>query len=189
MTEAMLVRKSAAAQLSTAEEPISLQLHHDITQWMYREARLLDEERYRDWLGLVTHDIHYWLPFRENRFRKDRRADPAPADTASVYNESYDDLEDRVKRSETGLVWSEDPAPRVMRMVTNVEVERTDRPDELAVFTNVAIYRNRRQDEEVWYSAKRRDRLRSVEGAWKLSRRHIFVNHHVLMDENISMLF
>lgn len=169
--------------------PVPLETYHEVALFLYREARLLDEERYREWFGLLTRDIHYWIPFRENRFRKDRRPEPRPETSANLYNEDYDDLEDRVKRFETGLVWSDDPPPRVSRHVTNVEVEFTQRPDELAVYSNVAIHRSRRQDEEIWYDAKRRDLIRRVGAEWKLARRHVFVNHHVLLDENISLLF
>jgi 3-phenylpropionate/cinnamic acid dioxygenase small subunit len=169
--------------------PVSLETHHEVTLFLYREARLLDEERYRDWLGLIARDIHYWMPLRENRFRKDRRPAPTAETSANMFNEHYDDLEDRVKRSETGMVWSDDPAPRLMRTVSNVEVFTTETPDELSVLSNVSIYRSRRQDEEIGYNAKRRDLIRRADGGWLIARRHVLVNHHVLLDENISLLF
>ena len=36
---------------------------------LYREARLLDNERWDDWLALLAEDIHYWMPTMENRRR------------------------------------------------------------------------------------------------------------------------
>lgn len=184
MSEATPIRKPGEADV-----PVGLELHHEITLFLYREARLLDEERYREWLALVTRDVHYWIPFRENRFRKDRRPPPTPETSASLFNDGYDDLEDRLKRSETGMVWSEDPPPRLNRIVTNVEVFTTEHAGELSVLSNVAIYRNRRQDEEIWYTGKRKDLLRREDGGWKLARRHVFLSHHVLLDENLSILF
>ena len=184
MAEATPIRKP-----SEADVPVGLELHHEITLFLYREARLLDEERYREWLALLTRDVHYWIPFRENRFRKDRRPPPTPETSASLFNEGYDDLEDRVRRFETGMVWSEDPPPRLNRMVTNVEVFSTASREELSVMSNVAVYRSRRQDEEVWYAAKRQDLLRREAGVWKLARRHVFLSHHVILDENLAVLF
>ena len=32
-----------------------------VEQFLYREARLLDERRFHDWLGLFTDDVHYWM--------------------------------------------------------------------------------------------------------------------------------
>lgn len=166
-----------------------LKTHHEVSQWLYREARLLDEEKFRDWLALLAPDIHYWLPLRENRFRRDRRAEPGPDNSASVYNDDLFDLELRIKRFETGLVWSEDPAPRVNRMVTNIEVIAGAEENTLTAYSNVSICRSRRQDEEFTFNAKRRDRFRRIDGEWKLSRRHILVTHHVFLDENVSVFF
>ena len=101
MAEATAIRPKVEAG-----SPVPLETYHEVTLFLYREARILDEERYREWFGLLTRDIHYWIPFRENRFRKDKRPEPRPETSANLYNEDYDDLEDRVKRFETGLVWS-----------------------------------------------------------------------------------
>lgn len=172
-----------------APQPVSMQIHHEVSQFLFREARMLDEERFGEWFETLAADIHYWLPLRENRYRKDRRPPPEPHNCASVYNDDYDDIAMRLKRLETGLVWTEDPPARYNRVITNIEVETTEQADELAVYSNVLLYRNRRQDEDVWFSAKRRDRIRSVDGLWKICRRHIFVSHHLFPDENVSVFF
>ncbi|MGQ0699619.1 MAG: 3-phenylpropionate/cinnamic acid dioxygenase subunit beta [Panacagrimonas sp.] len=166
-----------------------MKLHHEMSQWLYREARALDEERFRDWLAMLAPDIHYWLPLRENRFRKDRRPEPEPSSSASVFNDDLFDLELRIKRFETGLVWSEDPAPRTHRVVSNVEVIPGSDADTLEVFSGISICRSRRQDEEVTFNARRRDRFRRIHGTWKLVRRHILATHHVFLDENVSVFF
>ena len=165
-----------------------LKRYHEIQNWLYREARLLDEERFGDWLALLAPEIHYWLPLRENRFRKDRRPAPTPENSASVFNDDYDALVLRVKRFNTGLVWCEDPPPRTNRMVSNIEVEPADNGC-VAVFSNLSLMRSRRQDEEVTFNARRRDLLRRIDGSWRLARRHIFVTHHVFLDENVSVFF
>ena len=99
---------------------VSADRHYAIQAFLFREARLLDDEKFREWLGLLTDDIHYWLPIRENRFRNDRRPEPTPENSASVYNDRYEDLDHRVARFETGLAWIEDPpgsgsSPRLQR--------------------------------------------------------------------------
>lgn len=162
---------------------------HEIQKWLYREARLLDEERFQDWLQTLAPDIHYWLPLRENRFRRDRRPEATPATSASVFNDDFDDLVLRIKRFETGLVWSEDPPPRVSHIVTNIEVLEGDATSGLSVLSNVSIVRSRRQDEEVTFNARRRDQFRKIDGEWKLARRHIVATHHVFLDENVSVFF
>ena len=166
---------------------VPLETHYAVQAFLYYEARLLDEEKFRQWLALLTDDIHYWLPIRENRFRKDRRPPPTPETSASVYNDHYEDLEHRVARFETGLAWIEDPPARVRRIVSNIEVEYCNSDGELDVYSNILLYRNRRLDEEAWFVAARRDKLRLIEGDWQLAKRHVVFDQHVILDENLSV--
>jgi 3-phenylpropionate/cinnamic acid dioxygenase small subunit len=39
----------------------------EITQFIYREARLLDEKHWDAWYGLFTEDGHYWVPLTRNQ--------------------------------------------------------------------------------------------------------------------------
>ena len=43
-------------------------LIREVEQFLYREARLLDERRFHDWLQLLTDDIRYWMCNRTNRY-------------------------------------------------------------------------------------------------------------------------
>ena len=36
---------------------ISLELQHQISQFLYREAKLLDDWKFRDWLDVLAEDI------------------------------------------------------------------------------------------------------------------------------------
>ena len=45
-----------------------------VEQFLYREARLLDERRFHDWLGLFTDDVHYWMTARGNRYPRSSKA-------------------------------------------------------------------------------------------------------------------
>ena len=36
--------------------------------FLYREARLLDERRFREWLALLTDDVRYWMAGRSNPY-------------------------------------------------------------------------------------------------------------------------
>jgi benzoate/toluate 1,2-dioxygenase beta subunit len=78
------------------------------------EARLLDQLRYEDWLALFTPECIYWVP-----------ATPNAGDPRREVAVMFDDrrrLEDRVYRLRTGFAWSQAPASRTVRLITNVEV-------------------------------------------------------------------
>jgi len=47
----------------------SLELINEVQQFLYREARHHDNEEFRDWLDMLTEDIHYWMPYSYQRYR------------------------------------------------------------------------------------------------------------------------
>src|SRR6202011_2051207 len=46
----------------------------EVEQFLYREARLLDERRFREWLELFTDDVRYWMAGRSNRYPRSSKA-------------------------------------------------------------------------------------------------------------------
>src|SRR5689334_4900310 len=97
-----------------------------------REARLLDQLRYEEWLALFAPECIYWVP-----------ATPTGGDPRREVAVMFDDrrrLEDRVFRLRTGYAWSQAPASRTVRMVSNVEVFVADRDDMRMVRVNFLIH-------------------------------------------------
>jgi len=96
-----------------------------------REARLLDQLRYDDWLALYAAECIYWVP-----------STPAAGDPRREISVMFDDrrrLEDRVFRLRTGFAWSQAPASRTVRLVGNVEVFLTANDDARMVRSNFII--------------------------------------------------
>jgi benzoate/toluate 1,2-dioxygenase beta subunit len=83
-----------------------------------REARLLDQLRYEDWLKLYAAECIYWVPSTPNA--------GDPRREVAVMFDDRRRLEDRVYRLRTGFAWSQAPASRTVRLITNVEVFATD---------------------------------------------------------------
>ena len=79
-----------------------------------REARLLDELRFDEWLGMYAPECIYWVP-----------GTPGAGDPRREIAISFDDrrrMEDRIYRLRTGYAWSQAPKSRTVRIVSNVEV-------------------------------------------------------------------
>jgi benzoate/toluate 1,2-dioxygenase beta subunit len=96
-----------------------------------REARLLDQLRYEDWLKLYAPECVYWVP-----------ATPNAGDPRREVAVMFDDrrrLEDRVFRLRTGFAWSQAPASRTVRLITNVEVFTADNEAVRMVRSNFLI--------------------------------------------------
>ena len=96
-----------------------------------REARLLDQLRFDEWLALYVPECLYWVP-----------ATPGAGDPRREVAISFDDrrrMEDRIFRLRTGYAWSQAPKSRTVRMVSNVEVFATGRADVRMVRSNYLI--------------------------------------------------
>ncbi|HJZ18253.1 MAG TPA: aromatic-ring-hydroxylating dioxygenase subunit beta, partial [Stellaceae bacterium] len=44
------------------------ELIREVEQFLYREARLLDERRFHEWLALFADDVRYWMVTRSNLY-------------------------------------------------------------------------------------------------------------------------
>lgn len=170
--------------------PVTLALHHEITQFLYREADCLDTWRFRDWLALLSDDMHYSMRTTVNAQTRDRRKGVQPP-TTWIFNDTKAQLERRVARLETGMAWAEEPPSRTRHLVANVRVEAGAAPGEYDVQVNYLLYRSQKERDETLYVGARRDRVRRVDGAagWQLCRREIVLDQAVLSSHNLSVLF
>ena len=173
----------------------------EIEQFLFREARLLDERRFREWLALFADDIHYWMGQRSTLYPRNSKAinivdreryvdDDLPQDGGlALYDENYDTLDRRIARLETGVAWSEDPPSRTRRLITNIEVKASNTGSESEVCANFMVYKSRAETETDVFVGTRRDVLRRIDGGFKIARRRITLDQTVLLAKNISIFF
>jgi 3-phenylpropionate/cinnamic acid dioxygenase small subunit len=171
-----------------------LLLQRQIEEFLYREADLLDERRYQDWLALLAEDIRYWMPMRRNVKVGEQEREFTRADhDINWFDEGKDTLARRVKQIETGVHWAEEPVSRISHLVSNVRlVEIEPAPEnasEVLVRCRFLIYRNRVETETDILVGKREDRLRRMDEDWLIARRKIVLDQNVLMSKNLTFFF
>src|SRR5215831_14467712 len=176
-------------------------LIREVEQFLYREARLLDERRFHDWLQLLTDDIRYWMGSRTNRYPKSSKAiaildpsrydedDRTKEDELAILDEDKSTLDARVARLDTGMAWAEDPPSRTRHLIANIEVEPGEVETELKVYSNFIVYRSRSETEQDFYVGARRDVLRRIDGLLKIASRKIVIDQNVLLAKNVSIFF
>jgi 3-phenylpropionate/cinnamic acid dioxygenase small subunit len=177
------------------------EVFREVEQFLYREARLLDERRFHDWLELFTEDVRYRMVGRSNRYPKSSKAiamlDPnryvgeenANDDELAILDETKQTLTGRVARLETGMAWAEDPPSRTRHLIANIEVEPSDAAEQLNVYCNFIVYRSRAETEQDFYVGARRDVLRRVDGGLKIVSRRLTLDQNVLLAKNVSIFF
>jgi biphenyl 2,3-dioxygenase beta subunit len=167
-------------------------LHHEISQFLFREARLLMERRWNEWLDLLAEDLHYYMPVRENLHPRLGEADAHPLRLA-LFDDDKAFLTERIVKIGTGMSWSEDPLSRVTYVVSNIEVERL--PEEPAgeevylVKSCFVLNRNRLEDEVDTYTGVRHDQLRRTAAGFEVKARTIILDQSVVLTKNMSVLF
>lgn len=96
-----------------------------------REARLLDQLCFDEWLAMYSAECIYWVP-----------GTPEAGDPRREIAISFDDrrrMEDRIFRLRTGYAWSQAPKSRTVRMISNVEVFATGTRTARMVRSNLLI--------------------------------------------------
>jgi 3-phenylpropionate/cinnamic acid dioxygenase small subunit len=166
----------------TAQQALWLELN----QFYIREAWLLDERKLKQWLDLFTDDVLYFMPRRKNVPRRELHRELTPLGDLAILEEDKRYLEMRVARLETGMAWAEDPPSRTRHLIGNLEARRLE-DGEVEARTAFLVYRSHLETDHQLLSGCREDRLRKVDGAWKVRRRMIVLDANVLLDKNLSV--
>ena len=171
-----------------------LLLQQEVEAFLYREANLLDDRRYDEWLALLDDDIRYWVPMRRNvKFGELEREFTRAGQDINWFDEGKETLTQRVRQIQTGVHWAEEPLSRLAHLVTNVEILDAQPPGPdaatVALRCRFIIYRNRVETETDILVGRREDTLRRVDGQWRIASRQVFLDQNVLLAKNLTFFF
>jgi benzoate/toluate 1,2-dioxygenase beta subunit len=131
---------------------------HPIAQFLYREARLLDERRLEEWALLFTDDGIYWAP-------TDATAE-SPDTAVSLFFDDRRSMDARIKRLRHPEAHVAIPHSTTAHMLGNIEAEpQGDGILARAVF-HVAEYRH---TEPRWYAGRAEYTLVPHEESFRIS--------------------
>lgn len=86
-----------------------------VEQFLYREARLADENLMEEWVALWDEDALYWVPCNKD--------DVDPTRELSIIYDDLPRLKLRVARvTKTAMAWTQEPRSRNRRLVSNIEI-------------------------------------------------------------------
>ena len=162
-------------------------LQQQVEQFLYKEARLLDERRLNEWVDLLAEELHYWMPMRRNIKFGDWDLEFTDKDTEiNWFDEGKDILAGRVRQIYTGVHWPEEPVSRFEQLISNVEVVEVQ-GDEIHVNSKFHCYQNRLQDEVNQWVGRREDLLRrDPETKFKLVKRKIILAQNVMLPKVLN---
>lgn len=141
----------------------------EVERFLFREAMLLDEKRWPEWLALYTEDCFYWIPSVMGQ------ADPV--DTISLFAENRMMMEMRIMRITHPRAFSQDFPTRLSHVVGNVMIDpdggrgaagSLDPRADLVIRSQQHVLEYRKEDQRM-FGGTVRHWLRRDGAAWKIA--------------------
>jgi len=174
-----------------------------VNPFYYREARLLDERCYQQWLALLSDKIEYTVPARHVA-----QLDNAKRETEAFLNreqefsnqllengmeppirdEKYLHLMIRVMRSLKMIAWTENPPARTRRFVSNIEIV-SEKENTIDVYSNTLLYYSRHEHDNYLYSYQRQDVLEKQPTDFRLLKRVVLLDNVVINSPSAGLFF
>ena len=154
-------------------------LTHELAQFLYREARLLDTHRLDEWLALYAEDATYWVPLAHNQ--------PDPFEHSSIIHDDRTLMAARVRQYAHPRAHARLPATRTLHQVGNVLLLE-DEPEHLRVASTLVVIEYRQERQRHW-GALVEHRLRRITGGFLIAAKRVdLVNSEAELD-GITVLF
>ena len=156
--------------------PATPALQHEIEQWYYREARMLDGREYQKWIAHCDPAIRYVVPGRSNplvdnadrgherMISVENELEGRESDGLPIRDETMPYLMLRAERAYKPNAWAENPPARTRRLIGNVEVTGIE-GETLSVLSAFHLHWARPGSATFLYAGQRRDVLKRAEGA------------------------
>ncbi|MFZ5616738.1 MAG: aromatic-ring-hydroxylating dioxygenase subunit beta [Pseudomonadota bacterium] len=139
-----------------------LLLHHRVLQFLFHEARLLDEQRWNEWEALFLEDGVYWAPATAGQ--------PDPINHVSLIFDDQLLRKVRIARFSSPVAYSLQPFPRTAHLVTNVMIDRVGADGEVAVSSRFLMIEYRRGAQRFFGGAYSHD-LVEKDGDFRIRRK------------------
>ena len=144
----------------------------DVTQFIYREARLQDEHAYDAWESLWTDDGVYWVPANGD--------DIDPEQEMSIIYDNRSRIALRIRQYHTGKRFSQTPQSRLRRLVSNVEILHDDGV-QLRAAANAMVFESQTRGDVTWASRNEYTLRREGEGFRMAAKKVMLVNNHTAL--------
>ena len=145
-----------------------LLLHHEVSQFIYREGRLQDNHEYDAWEALWTDDGVYWIPANGDA--------GDPEQEMSIIYDNRSRIALRVRQFHTGKRYSQSPRSPLRRVISNVEVLENDGTD-LVVTANAIVFEAHARGDTLWGS-RNEYKLRREGGVLRMAGKKVVLTNN-----------
>ncbi|WP_435170926.1 benzoate 1,2-dioxygenase small subunit [Falsirhodobacter sp. 1013] len=143
--------------------------------FLYREARLLDDRQWDDWLTCYSVDAPFWMPCWDD---DDQLTEDPHSQVSLIYYPNRGGLEDRVFRIKTERSGASTPEPRTSHNVSNVEILAT-RGDEVDLRYNFLTLNHRYKTTDQFFGTIFVTLRRNPEGVQIAAKKVVLKNDYI----------
>ena len=166
---------------ATVRRSAPAQVREEVRDFLYREAELLDDRRFGEWLSVVAEDFTYRVPVPVT---PDNPAAPHYDARALMIDESRETLADhwfrRFEPDMWEIAWAENPPVRYRHFLTNVRVYESDVADVFDVRSNAIVTGTRQSDQPDPLYVERFDKVARHGDGWLLRARFVVSESSVI---------
>src|SRR6516165_4150922 len=148
-----------------------------IEQFLFREAQLMDEHRFDEWLALWSEPALYWVP--------SNRDDLDPAREVSLIYDDWVRLQLRIARLKSGFAHAQEPKSRMRRLISNVVIEEAE--GEVVASSNFLLAELRRGKQDL-FAGRTTHRLRQQDGSFKMKLKKVLLVNNDEPIDNLTFL-
>ena len=125
------------------EKAFDPELYHEVSQFIFREARLQDIHDYDAWEALWTDDALYWVPANGTDIDPERQM--------SMIYDNRSRIGLRIRQLKTGRRHSQTPPSQLARVISNFEFLKSMSGD-IKVTCNALIFETNLRGDTMWAS-------------------------------------
>ena len=138
---------------------------HELEQYVYNEARLIDEKRWDEWAALFTEEGEYWVPAS--------RAQPNPTEHVSIVYEQSLLRAVRLKRYNHPNAMSLQPVPYSVHLISNVMLDSYDEVEQVSIVNSRFIMLEYRRDKQQTFGGAVTHTLERADDSWKIRQKKV----------------
>jgi ethylbenzene dioxygenase subunit beta len=133
--------------------------------FLFAEARLLDERRFRDWMALFADDGTYWVPAAADQ--------DSPFNQVSLFYDDRELMKTRVDRLEHPRIHIQTPPSRTAHLVGNVMLDDADDTTGEYAVSSTVIMVEYREDQQRVFAGRQVHKLRRTADGFRIVQKRV----------------
>jgi benzoate/toluate 1,2-dioxygenase beta subunit len=151
--------------LAYRASPATTTRREDFELFLIHEAQLLDQRRFRDWMGLFTEDGTYWVPSAHKQ--------ESPFNHASLFYDDRTLMKTRIDRLEHPRIHVQTPPSRTAHLIGNMLVEEADDAKGEYLVSSTVIMAESREDQQRVFAGRQYHRLRQSPEGFRIVQKRV----------------